>query len=229
MSVVVARSTWLVVAVCDISLIEAWRLWWSGDSIVNFHLFGIPILWLGRAGKFLEFIGAATVVADIIGPERLRAFGAKLRGLVTLEDTWSNLKKSLGWYVHFYYSFKNPSEADFQEKRVTFAEIKADPLSYLSTSIALSASIVAWVFSPFKSIWVNFPIFVIAIYFFTFTLGPLGVLLIVGSFNILTFAIAIFVLKPAAALLDRKVLDVWIKLFAFMCLVIGFHFDFLAS
>jgi len=213
----------------DISLIDAWRLWWSGASLLNFSLFGIPVLWLGRGGKVIEFIGAATIVADIVGPEKLRAFAARLRGLVTLGNILPNLRNSARWYMHFYSSFQNPTEADLREKRVSWAAIKDDPFSYLSALISLAAGFVAWHFSPFRAIWVKLPLSVIAIYLSTFTLGPIGVILIVGCFNILTVAIAVLVLRRVAALLDRSALDTWIKLFAFMCLGIGFLFDFLAS
>ena len=213
----------------DISLIEAWRLWWSGASVLNFSLLGIPVLWLGRGGKFIEFIGAATVVADIIGPDKLRAFATQLRGLVALRNVWPNLKNSARWCMHFYSSFQSPTEADLREKRVSWAEIKGDPFSYLSPLIALTMGILAWYFSPFRAIWVKLPLSIIATYLSTVTLGPLGVLLIVGSFNILTCAIAVLVLKPVATLLDLSALKIWIQLFALMCLVIGFLFDFLAS
>jgi hypothetical protein len=41
----------------DISYFDAWRLWLEGRSTLGNNLFGVPMIWLGRAGKIAAFIG----------------------------------------------------------------------------------------------------------------------------------------------------------------------------
>jgi hypothetical protein len=62
----------------DVDLLEAWRLWGSGQPTADLVLWGLPILWWGRIGKLAQFAGALTVVLDLIGPARLRAWGRAL-------------------------------------------------------------------------------------------------------------------------------------------------------
>jgi hypothetical protein len=59
-----------------IGYLEAWRLWFSGqqppsDAVLWF----MSLRWWARAGKLAAFVGGATVILDLIGPERLRQFG----------------------------------------------------------------------------------------------------------------------------------------------------------
>jgi hypothetical protein len=56
----------------DLSLTDAWTLWWSGRQLTDHTLYGVSVLWLGRLGKFLAFLAGATLVLDLIGPERLK-------------------------------------------------------------------------------------------------------------------------------------------------------------
>ena len=43
-------------------------------------MWGWPLLAWGRLGKVLQFLAGLTVVLDLVGPDRLRAFGGRLRG-----------------------------------------------------------------------------------------------------------------------------------------------------
>jgi hypothetical protein len=63
-----------------IGYLEAWRVWFGGQE-VNPHarLWFMSVLWSGRAGKIASFIGGATVILDLIGPERLRQFALTQR------------------------------------------------------------------------------------------------------------------------------------------------------
>lgn len=64
----------------DLTLIEAWNLWWSGKQLVDHSIHGAPVLWLSRAGKMLAFLAGATIVLDAIGPERLVKWGEDAKG-----------------------------------------------------------------------------------------------------------------------------------------------------
>jgi hypothetical protein len=53
-------------------LIEAWSRWFGGDpSLPDSYLWGLKIVWWGRLGKLFAFLGALTIVLDIIGADKL--------------------------------------------------------------------------------------------------------------------------------------------------------------
>ncbi|MEU8326380.1 hypothetical protein AB0C33_49125 [Nonomuraea sp. NPDC048881] len=62
----------------DISYFDAWGLWLHGRSTLGNDLLGLPMIWWGRFGKILSFVSGAAVVVDLVGPERLSRYGARL-------------------------------------------------------------------------------------------------------------------------------------------------------
>ncbi|MCK2215486.1 hypothetical protein MF672_017065 [Actinomadura sp. ATCC 31491] len=62
----------------DISYFEAWSVWFDGRSTIGSELLGLPMIWWGRFGKILSFVSGASVVVDLIGPERLSRYGDRL-------------------------------------------------------------------------------------------------------------------------------------------------------
>ncbi len=66
----------------EIGLYDAWRAWISGTEVRDHVLWGISILAWGRIGKILEFLAAITVVAEIIGRERLKKIVGSMRAII---------------------------------------------------------------------------------------------------------------------------------------------------
>ncbi|MEU4667642.1 hypothetical protein AB0F91_06670 [Amycolatopsis sp. NPDC023774] len=60
-------------------LLHAWREWLAGHDTAQLRVFGIAVLWWGRIGKTLEFLGGLTVVIDLLGRQRMETFHASLR------------------------------------------------------------------------------------------------------------------------------------------------------
>lgn len=58
-------------------------MWAQGKALTGMSLWGIPVIWWGRAGKVSAFLGGLTVVLDVIGPDRIREFGMRLKGAPT--------------------------------------------------------------------------------------------------------------------------------------------------
>ena len=83
----------------DVGLLEAWKLWFSGDLPANTILWGINILWWERIGKLMQLLGAATIIADIIGPEKIRRFGTSLQSTITPNTLIQFLKQCFDWYA----------------------------------------------------------------------------------------------------------------------------------
>ncbi|ETK31651.1 hypothetical protein [Microbispora sp. ATCC PTA-5024] len=59
----------------NLGLLDAWSLWLDGQSTIGHTLYGIPMIWVGRAGKILAFISAFAVLVDIVGPDRISRYG----------------------------------------------------------------------------------------------------------------------------------------------------------
>ncbi|MEU4331132.1 hypothetical protein [Nonomuraea dietziae] len=66
----------------DLGYLEAWQMWFAGDpALKDATMHGLGTLWWGRFGKIAAFFGGMTVVLDIIGPARIRGYGARLRAI----------------------------------------------------------------------------------------------------------------------------------------------------
>ncbi|MEV0387048.1 hypothetical protein [Nonomuraea sp. NPDC050643] len=86
----------------DISYLEAWRMWFDGKSTVGNNLLGVPMLWWGRTGKIGAFLGGMTVVLDVIGPERIRQFGERVRRVdpwADLPEKWLRVPSMIIWLI----------------------------------------------------------------------------------------------------------------------------------
>ncbi|WP_214317565.1 hypothetical protein [Nonomuraea sediminis] len=62
----------------DISYLQAWQMWLDGKSTLGSTLWGVPMIWWGRAGKILTFLSGAVVIIDLVGVERLSRYGDRL-------------------------------------------------------------------------------------------------------------------------------------------------------
>jgi len=73
--------------VADIGYFEAWQVWLDGKSTLGNDMFGLPMIWWGRAGKIGAFVSGMTILLDIAGPECLTSFADRLHALVQV--LWS--------------------------------------------------------------------------------------------------------------------------------------------
>ncbi|WP_439380751.1 hypothetical protein [Amycolatopsis lexingtonensis] len=70
--------------------LRLWGRWLSGEKVDDARLWGWPMLAWGRTGKLLQFAAGLTVVLDLVGPDRLREFGMRLR-----RQSWRRLADKL--------------------------------------------------------------------------------------------------------------------------------------
>lgn len=70
--------------------LRLWSRWLSGEKVDGARLWGWPMLAWGRTGKLLQFAAGLTVVLDLLGPDRLREFGNRLR-----HPSWQRLADRL--------------------------------------------------------------------------------------------------------------------------------------
>jgi hypothetical protein len=63
----------------SLSYWDALGRWWQGQSLAGMRVWGLEMLWWGRIGKILQFTGGLAAIIDVIGPERIVAWGLQLR------------------------------------------------------------------------------------------------------------------------------------------------------
>jgi len=211
-----------------LTYLEAWKLWLAGQTVQDSLLWGAKILWWGRLGKVVEFLAATTIIADIIGPERLRKFGNSLHLAFTLTKAKYFLIDALKWirtmFIYNYSWFGSRREEQALDQVVRF---RADTFNYY---VCLALTAVGLYFAwPYLSWW-NVPFVAIAVLgALWMTLSPITtalLIVILSSFGVL---IDLAILEPMAWLLERKMVDRWVKIISVVLLILGFHFDLLAS
>jgi len=212
----------------NIGLRHAWSLWASGDLDSNDQLWGLPMFWWGRIGRITEFVAALTIIAEIIGTQRLRAFGYRLReqSLGALSGkTFSDL---FGWTNAWLRFLLAPSDSAAERRAL-------DAMSrYRITDTVMLTTVILWgvawlVFAGLSFADRN----VLRGFLFVFIgllagfFAPLLVGILICLAALIGLVVEVFV-RSAAWALDREALDTWIKVGSAFLLALGFHFDLLA-
>ncbi|MEW1838520.1 hypothetical protein AB0392_11250 [Nonomuraea angiospora] len=175
----------------DISYLEAWRMWLDGQSTLGHELFGVPMIWLGRAGKVAAFISGLTILVDIAGADHLRAVADRL-------TAW--------------------------REGITFVAAVTLGVWVLSWGMhSLPAYPIVDVDVPFVGDAINGVGYVIGLAIFIAVVGTMALQLGSGM------AVAVQKLVTAAAVMLEHPRAVQIRLVALLLLLVGFHFDLLAS
>lgn len=91
----------------EVGLIGAWTLWSSGQLESNITLCRTSILWLGRVGKLVQLVAAMAILAEIVGPERLRQFGESLHGVLSQETIGKHFRDGIMWYGYIFKIFSD--------------------------------------------------------------------------------------------------------------------------
>jgi hypothetical protein len=227
----------------EVGLLEAWRLWFSGNLMSDSLLWGVmKILWWGRIGKVIVLAAALTIVVDIIGPERLRSFGESLHTKkFAMTAALDFLRESRRWYKEsfrkdwedntfpFLVAYHGSTEEDH---RTAIHEFKADKLNYfvclVLTVIVLYLYLTMNKWNSGEWWWVLAG--AISMYcFLLITVSRVVTLIIVATPTIIGQSIDYALVKPLAWMLDRPHIDKLVKIAGVLLLLIGFHFDLLAS
>ncbi|MEV4013372.1 hypothetical protein AB0J35_22985 [Nonomuraea angiospora] len=172
----------------DIGYLDALQMWLSGNpALQDATLYGMSMLWWGRFGKILAFLGGMTVVLDILGPDRIREYGGRLRAIpkspTNRSSVWAAALTALG----------------------TCAAAIMGAVVDVATGpgrerLALTVLVIGVVIAV---VWV--------------TLAVTRSKLFESTFN------------GIAWVLEHRKALIWWRVVSFFALVIGFHFDLLAS
>ena len=213
----------------QMNLFEAWTLWTRGHLTEDAVLWGIKLLWWARIGKLLQCAAGVTILAEIIGPERLRLFGNSLHGKFTLAGAGKYFRAGLLWYrAMFTYAFLTGSGTP-AEKAALQRTSQYYP-NKINVFVGMVVTGIGWYFLRNGFAWWLQLIAVLIGYCIAIvTLSP--IVTIVSILLLLSLGVLVdsLIIEPTAWILERPALDRWTKVLALLLLLIGFHFDFLTS
>lgn len=211
---------------------ELWGRWIVGEQLADTRLWGWPLLGWGRAGKVLQFLAGLTVVLDLIGPEPLRAFGARLR-----EQSWGQFADKAEKFVMaittlFLLSYY----------LLLFLFIFTDPfMTKIGMSISSLFGTFGFVVALLSLLGVGFLLdrgrrrgpshkeqgdilgYAAKVHFFIVAAVPVGLWVVVSRVLLVPFV------NGLARVFDRAQPGHPLRWGAFVLFVIGFQFDLLAS
>ena len=212
----------------SVGLIEAWQRWFAGEQIADLEFLGWQVLYWGRLGKILGAAGIVILIVDIIGPEKLRE---SARPLKTIEALGKDVVRGITGRVAR--SVASEGGPVTNEDRVI-------------GSVVVLVLAGAAAFFIYKTIFDWRTILIPDEYEFSFFgdwrsgLLRLGLLIVAAGaipligmtllviLALLTIAMTLPIEMVAKAL-DRPTLERWIRTVTVVIVLIGFHFDLLAS
>jgi hypothetical protein len=209
----------------NIDFFKAWEIWVSGESISNYYISGIKIIWIGRFGKFIAFISALTIIIDIIGVEKAREFGEYAKNLISAryfirvvpDYIRPRYRRLISWLRNDLYTLRK------------FSIWGSEDTLYSAFSAAISAYSLNWLpYGLFGNSLISIPV--------TFILISL---LFIGLFLASPAVFGLMLMLPAIIILIVDVLieviayflvkDKRIKIVALFLLMSGFLLDFFSS
>lgn len=122
----------------NLTFLEAIEKWESGQQLSNYSLYGVSFVWIGRFGQILQFIGSLTVIAEILGREKVIKYKSKVEKLINLRVALKNSVIDIRFLIdfilfHFKYLGLHPADSWLQKtiKEKYKTEFNSDVKSYL--------------------------------------------------------------------------------------------------
>jgi hypothetical protein len=187
-----------------VTWLQAWWHWWhptAGMALGDLILWGYRILWWGRLGKLMEFMAGMLVVVDVVGPTRLKAFGDSMHSWFDTRATFEKVRRLVAW--------RNDSVSN---------DLKVTGL-FCFLIIAIAASVISN-----NGAFAYFAVGLF-LYLFSAVFIALGGLLAFVSGWLLDSIL----IEPMAWILRHSDAERWVKALSAILILVGFHFDLLAS
>lgn len=211
----------------EISIFTAWKLWLTGDLPSDVMIWGVSIFWWGRIGKIMQFVGAITIVADIIGPERIRDFGASLHTAITRMNLFRFLEDCFEWYIII---FRYTLMKDYTDESPIKKSSRYTRLDAINYFICLLITIlVIGLAKLYQTGWIVLIEAVIIFGCLLVSISPLITVCVIVLLIGFELAINFVLIRPLAWALEHPSLDRFTKVMSLLLLLIGFHFELLAS
>ena len=212
----------------EITFSETWKLWLSDNLPADAILWGISIFWWERIGKVMQFLGATTIVADIIGPEKIRKFGTSLQSTNSPKTLIQFLKRCFAWYVRI---FRQTIMKDYtKDSGDRESKLKFFQLNLLNYFVCFLLTVFTVVVAELHIM--NWFFLVEAIFIFgclLVSIAPLFTVLTVVAIALLGLLINSILLQPLAHLLEHPSLDRLLKIASLIFLLLGFFLELLGS
>lgn len=212
----------------EITFNETWKLWLSDNLSADAVLWGISIFWWERIGKVMQFLGATTIVADIIGPEKIRKFGTSLQSTNSPKTLIQFLKRCFAWYVVI---FRQTIMKDYtrnstnKESKLRFFQLNI--LNYFICFLLTIFTVVVAELDIFNWFFLVEAIFIFCC--LLVSIAPLFTVLAIVTVALLGLTINSIFLQPLAHLLEHPSLDRLLKIASLLLLLLGFFFELLGS
>jgi hypothetical protein len=212
----------------EITFSETWKLWLSDNLSADAILWGISIFWWERIGKVMQFLGATTIVADIIGPEKIRQFGTSLQSTNSSKTLVQFLKRCFAWYVVI---FRQTILKDYTINSTNkTSKLRFFQLNILNYFICFLLTVFIVVLAELDIF--NWFFLVEAIFIFgclLVSIAPLFTVLAIVTMTLLGLVVNSVFLQPLAYLLEHPALDRWLKIASLIFLLLGFFLELLGS
>ncbi|MDP1715211.1 MAG: hypothetical protein Q8L41_10760 [Anaerolineales bacterium] len=213
----------------NITYIEVWKLWFAGESTNQFYLWGLSILWWGRIGKVVGLLAGLVVISEIIGSGNLLRLSIELQTTIDITTTVTALKNQ--WNSTISDMKGRDIISPFYGRLINFV-FKANKYKTLKVSGFLLL-IITIVYLISATTWLGYYMLLLVLSnflgnFLWKIVVPILVLLYKLVIAIPVFAVDNFI-KNIAYLLAFLANDRKAKAFSVVLLILGFHFDLLAS
>ncbi|MFD3000446.1 hypothetical protein ACFS7Z_08755 [Pontibacter toksunensis] len=70
----------------SLDFISAAEKWTEGESLSDYCLYGLSFVWIGRIGQIIQFLGGFTIVAEIIGREKILVYRDNIESLINIRE-----------------------------------------------------------------------------------------------------------------------------------------------
>ena len=211
----------------EITFSETWKLWLSDNLSADSVLWGISIFWWERIGKVMQFLGATTIVADIIGPEKIRKFGTSLQSTNSPKTLIQFLKRCFAWYATIFRQtiLKDYTRDSGDRKSIRFFQLNL--LNYFICFLLTAFTVVVADLNIFNWFFLVEVIFIFGC--LLVSIAPLFTVLAIVVTTLLGLTINSIFLQPLAHLLEHPALDRWLKIASLLLLLLGFFGELLGS
>lgn len=212
----------------EITFSETWKLWLSDNLSADAVLWGISIFWWERIGKVMQFLGAITIVADIIGPDRIRKFGTSLRSTNSSKTLVQFLKRCFAWYVViFRHTILKEYTIDSTNRKSKLRFFQLNILNYFICFLLTFLVVVLAELNIFNWFFLVEAVFIFGC--LLVSIAPLFTVLAIVMMTLLGLTIDSIFLQPLAYLLEHPALDRLLKIASLIFLLLGFFLELLGS
>ena len=211
----------------EITFSETWKLWLSDNLPADAILWGISIFWWERIGKVMQFLGATTIVADIIGPEKIRQFGTSLQSTNSPKTLIQFLKRCFAWYIVIFRQtiMKDYTKDSGDRESIRFFQLNI--LNYFICFLLTVFTVVAAELNIFNWFFLVEAVFIFGC--LLVSIAPLFTVLTLVTIALLGLTVNSILLQPLAHLLELPSLDRLLKIVSLIFLLLGFFLELLGS